>query len=84
MGSETLDRPGMEDTNEFASNMAVVLQRSQEIMAQMAEAQAKDDHPLHADPLNVLPVFKELTEEVMKNPAEMWEASMTLWTNLEC
>jgi len=37
--------PGVEDGSEFASNMAIVMQRSQEIMAQMTEAQAADDHP---------------------------------------
>ena len=75
-----LDMPGVEDTSEFASNMAIVMQRSQEIMARMAEAQAADDHPLHADPLNVMPVFREFAEELMRDPQNLMEATTTLWT----
>lgn len=75
-----LEMPGVEDTSEFASNMAIVLQRGQEIMARMAEAQAKDDHPLHADPLNVLPVFKQFGEELMRNPQQLVETTTTLWS----
>ena len=49
-------------------------------MARMTEAQAADDHPLHADPLNVMPVFKEFSEELMRNPQKLMEATTTLWS----
>ncbi len=72
--------PGAEETSEFASNMAIVMQRSQEIMARMAEAQAADEHPLHADPLNVMPVFRGFTGELMRDPQKLMEATTQLWT----
>ena len=78
--SKAFDMPGVEDSSEFASNMAIVMQRSQEIMARMAEAQAEDDHPLHADPLNVMPVFRGFAEELMRDPQKTFETTTALWT----
>ena len=78
--SKAFDMPGVEDSSEFASNMAIVMQRSQEIMARMAEAQAEDDHPLHADPLNVMPVFRAFAEELMRDPQKTFETTTALWT----
>lgn len=72
--------PGMEDSAEFAANMAQVMQRSQEVLARMMEANAKDEKPLHADPLNVSPVFNDLTTQIMSNPQEMAERTLELWT----
>ncbi|MEX2518348.1 MAG: class I poly(R)-hydroxyalkanoic acid synthase [Paracoccaceae bacterium] len=71
--------PGVEDSAEFAANMATVLQRSQEIWARMAEAGAKDEHPHHADPMNVGPVFAGLTSEMLNHPRDLAEKSLELW-----
>ncbi|MFV0475968.1 MAG: PHA/PHB synthase family protein, partial [Pikeienuella sp.] len=71
--------PGVEESAEFASNMAVVMQRSQEIWARMVEAGAKDEHPLHSDPMNVTPVFAEFSREMLNHPRELAEKSLELW-----
>ena len=80
MKTEPTEIPGVEESAEYATNMAHVMQRSQEIWARMVEASAKDEHPLHADPLNVAPVFVELTQEMLNNPKELAEKSLELWT----
>ncbi len=79
MPTEPTEFPALEDSTEFASNMAQVMQRSQEILARMAEASAKDGHPMHADPLNIAPVFTELTREMINNPKAVAERSLELW-----
>ena len=80
MATDPTELPGVEDSAEFASNMAIVMQRSQEIAARIVEAQSEDEHPLHADPLNVMPVFNELWTEMATHPDQMMEASLNLWT----
>ncbi len=73
------DLPGMEESAEFAANMAVVMQRSQEIWARMVEANAKDDAKPHVDPLNAAPIFADLTREMINNPRKLAEKSLELW-----
>ena len=73
MTNDPMDIPGVEDSTEFATNMAQVMQRSQEVWARMMEANAKDEHPLHADPMNIAPVLTELTTEMMTHPQELAE-----------
>ena len=80
MATDQTDIPGLEESAEFASNMAQVMQRSQELWAQMIEANASDGHAMHADPLNVAPVFTDLTAEMLSNPQELAERSLELWT----
>ena len=80
MTTDPTDMPGVEESAEFAQNMAHVMQRSQEIWTRMLEASAKDEHPLHADPLNMGPVLTGLTAEMMANPKELAEKSLELWT----
>ncbi|MEO0680557.1 MAG: class I poly(R)-hydroxyalkanoic acid synthase [Pseudomonadota bacterium] len=65
---------------EFAGNMAQVLQKSQEIWMKLMEAQLKDEHPLHADPLNTLPAFAELQQAMMSSPQEIAEKTLALWS----
>jgi len=65
----------------FATNMAEVLKTSQDIWMRLLEAQMKDEHPLHADPLNTLPAFAELQQALMRNPAEMAERTLALWSS---
>jgi polyhydroxyalkanoate synthase len=72
--------PDMEDTAEFAKNMAIVMQRSQQVWAKMMEANAKDDRPAHADPMNIMPVFSQLGMEMISNPEKMAERSLELWS----
>ncbi|QIE57936.1 class I poly(R)-hydroxyalkanoic acid synthase [Pikeienuella piscinae] len=45
----------------------------------MAEAGARDERPHHPDPMNVAPVFTELTKEMLNNPRELAEKSLELW-----
>lgn len=80
MTNDPTEFPGVEESAEFAANMAQVMQRSQEVWARMLEAGAKDEHPLHADPLNVAPVFSGLTAEMMAHPRDLAEKSLELWT----
>ena len=80
MTNDPTKLPGVEEGAEFAQNMGRVMQTSQEIWARMLEASAKDEHPLHADPLNVAPVFTELTKEMLTHPQELAEKSLELWT----
>lgn len=78
--TDLTELPGVEESSQFAANMAVALQRGQEVWARMVEAQAKDEHPLHADPLNVMPIFNKLAEEIATNPQEYAAASYAYWT----
>jgi polyhydroxyalkanoate synthase len=64
----------------FAANMAKVAERSQEIWMHFIKANAEDEHPLHADPLNTLPAFQELTQTMLENPKELAERTLDLWT----
>ena len=80
MNNDPTELPGVEESAEFTQNMAHVMQRSQEIWARMIEASANDEHPLHADPMNIGPVLTELTTEMMANPKELAEKSLELWT----
>lgn len=73
------DLPGVEEGAEFAANMAQVMQASQDVMSKMMEANARSDHQLHADPLNVAPVFNGLTAEMLTHPQELAEKSIQLW-----
>lgn len=73
------DLPGMEESKEFASNMAVAMQRSQEVWAQMMEATARENSKPDADPMNVAPVWTEFTREMFNHPQEMAEKSLELW-----
>lgn len=78
------DLPGpdfscVEESAEFTANMATVMQHAQEIWAQMAEARTKEERPPHADPMNVAPVFTELSKEMLNNPHELAEKSLELW-----
>lgn len=65
---------------EFASNMAKVAERSQEIWMRLMQANMKDEQPLHPDPLNTLPAFTELQQAMLSNPQEMAERTLELWT----
>ncbi len=65
---------------EFAANMATVAERSQEIWMRLLQANLKDEHPMHADPLNTLPAFSELQQAMLSNPQEMAERTLQLWT----
>ncbi len=65
----------------FATNMAEVLKTSQDIWMRLMQAQMKDEHPLHADPLNTLPAFSELQQALLRNPAEMAERTLALWSS---
>lgn len=78
--TNTPEMPTAEEGMEFVQNLAEATQRGQEIWSRMAEAKAKDEHPLHSDPLNVSPVFSELAKEMMAHPETIAEKSMELWT----
>ncbi|MEM7270177.1 MAG: alpha/beta fold hydrolase, partial [Pseudomonadota bacterium] len=80
MQPDFTELPGVEDSAEFTSNMAIFTQRYQEVMARLVEAQAEDEHPLHADPLNVVPAFRDLATQMATNPTAMWDATLKLWT----
>ena len=65
---------------EFAANMTQVLQKSQEIWMTLMEAQLKDEHPLHGDPLNTMPAFAELQQAMLNSPQEVAEKTLALWS----
>lgn len=80
MTTDPTDLPGVEESTEFASNMATVMQRAQEVATRMIEANANQEHPPQADPLNITPVFQELAAQMAAHPEKMMEASMEFWS----
>ncbi|MEM7547401.1 MAG: class I poly(R)-hydroxyalkanoic acid synthase [Pseudomonadota bacterium] len=79
MTNDPKDFPVIEQSTEFAANMTQVMQNSQEIWASMMEASAREKPSLHADPMNIAPVFTELTKEMFNNPQALAEKSLELW-----
>jgi polyhydroxyalkanoate synthase len=67
------------DQSEFAANLGVVLERSQELVTKFAAANIADTHPMHADPLNAVPAFTELGQTWLEHPRELGDAVMRLW-----
>jgi len=70
-----------EQAQEFAANMARVLERSQAIWAELLEAQLKADQPLQPDPLNTAPAFTEFSRAMLAQPEKLAEATLALWNN---
>jgi polyhydroxyalkanoate synthase len=71
-----------EEAAEFAANMALVLEQSQDIWMKMMAAQmGEEPKPIKGDPLNAMPAFAELQQALMANPAEVAERTLALWTN---
>ncbi len=69
----------LKDSADFAANMGLIAERTQEIWRRFAEANVSDTHPMHADPLNVMPAFTELGQSWMSHPAELTDAVLRLW-----
>ncbi len=67
------------DYTAFAGNMAKVMETSQGIWMRLMQAQAKDDRPIHADPLNALPAMAELQQAFLNHPHQVAERSLQLW-----
>ncbi|MDF2234912.1 class I poly(R)-hydroxyalkanoic acid synthase [Albimonas sp. CAU 1670] len=67
------------DYTAFATNMAKVMETSQGIWMRLMQAQAKDDRPIHADPLNALPALAEMQQAFMNHPQQVAERSLQLW-----
>ena len=63
----------------FAANMARVAEQSQAIWSAFLDAQVRDEHPLHGDPLNTVPAFAELTQALMAHPERVSEAALDYW-----
>lgn len=71
----------IEDLGQFASNYAKVMARTQELWQKFLEANAGKSAPSTIDPMNITPVFVELTRAMLDNPKVMAERSMELWMN---
>ena len=74
------------DPQVIGRSMADVAERSQRIVADWLERQAKTTPS--ADPLNIGRAFMEMTTRLMANPAQLvqaqigfWQDYMTLWQN---
>ena len=67
------------DYTAFAGNMAKVMEQSQGIWMRLMQAQARDDRPIHADPLNALPAMAELQQAFLNHPHQVAERSLQLW-----
>ncbi len=68
-----------EDSAAFAANLATVAEKATAVWAKFVEANAADQRPMHADPLNVGPAFTELGQALMGRPREMGDAMLRLW-----
>ncbi len=69
----------LRDSQDFAANLAVIVERAQEIWTRFAASNVADTHPMHADPLNAMPAFAELGATLMEHPQEVSDAMMRLW-----
>jgi len=64
---------------EFATNMARVAERSQEIWKTFLARNTLDDTPVQADPLNAMPAFTELATTMLNHPKQVAEAGFKFW-----
>ncbi|GIX13306.1 MAG: class I poly(R)-hydroxyalkanoic acid synthase [Paracoccaceae bacterium] len=69
-----------EAAQQFAANMARVLEQSQQIWAAFLEGQMKGDQPLQGDPLNLAPAFTELAQSLATHPERVAEVALDYWT----
>ena len=70
----------LHEANEFAANMAQIVEKSQEIWGRFLQATMAETAKLHPDPLNASPAFTELSTAMFSHPEEVAEATMKFWT----
>lgn len=70
------------DPAEVAKAMAGIAERSQRLVQDFVQNQAKSAKPASAgalDPLGLAAPFMELTRRMMADPARLWQAQMAFW-----
>ncbi len=67
------------DPVEYAKTMASIAERSQRIVSEFLERQAKGDDTPPVDPTSVAGAFFELTRHLMSDPAKLVQAQVSLW-----
>jgi polyhydroxyalkanoate synthase len=77
------DQPDTEvklpDPVQAAATMAKVAERSRALMTEFLARQKAEGEGAPADPLNIGSAFIEMTTRLMRDPAKLVEAQMTLW-----
>tara|TARA_R100001143_G_scaffold46943_1_gene41941 strand:+ start:45978 stop:47795 length:1818 start_codon:yes stop_codon:yes gene_type:complete len=71
------------DPVEWSHNMVAIAERSQRLVQDFLQRQAKDtESPFgHGDPMHIGQTFLEMTQAMMKNPSSVLQANLTLWTD---
>ncbi|MGB0498641.1 MAG: PHA/PHB synthase family protein [Rubricella sp.] len=72
----------MEQSSEFATNMAKATETSQAIWQRFLSTHLEGRNPLHADPLNTMPAFAEFWQTMANNPGAVAEATLQYWTDM--
>jgi len=71
------------DPVEWSHNMVAIAERSQRLVQDFLQRQAKDtESPFgHGDPMHIGHTFLEMTQAMMRNPSAVLQANLNLWTD---
>ena len=71
------------DPVEWSHNMVAIAERSQRLVQDFLQRQAKDtESPFgHGDPMHIGHTFLEMTQAMMRNPSAVLQANLNLWWN---
>jgi len=81
LSEQNLSQVQMPDPAEVAKTMARVAEQSQRVVQEFFERQASPEENGYSimDPTVVMRAFQEFAQQMMVNPATVWEAQMELW-----
>ena len=74
--------PQTPDPVELAKTMAGIAERSQRLLVEFLNRQARGEGMENADPLNIGSAFLALTARMMAEPAKLFEAQVAEWNKL--
>jgi len=72
-------QPPAPDFEKLTANMALVAEKSQQLIADFMKRQSEGNKTEIEDPLNIGQTFLELTQKMMADPAKLANAQMALW-----
>jgi len=72
-------QPPAPDFEKLTANMALVAEKSQQLIADFMKRQSEGNKSEIEDPLNIGQTFLELTQKMMADPTKLANAQMALW-----
>lgn len=80
-GPGEAEATALPDPMKVSQTMADIAERSQRIVQDFLARQARETPNASMDPLNIGQAFLEMTSKLMADPAKLWQAQMTLWSD---